>query len=348
MATGDLLSCRNTNHSTKFGYASFLAGRKRAHKSSKGAKGLNIKKRITISLDDDEESQFVYSSNRIGELISGCGNIYDYECLDRINHGSYGTVYRARHTKTEEIVAVKKELHGLSTSSLMEIDILRSLKHPSIVEYKQVVTDDHDGVYIVMEYSEYDLREYMTKRPLITLLEIKRLMKELLQGVEFLHKNHVMHRDLKPSNILINSKGKLKICDFGMSRQFSSMSDRACMTPNVCTLWYRAPELLLGTSTYSSAIDMWSVGCIMGEFFLRGVLFEGDSELEQLQIIVRTLQQPHNLLYDKFVAITKLEGGPTLTEAGFELLCQLLAYNPNKRITAQDALSHVWFDELSH
>ncbi|GFP80301.1 cyclin-dependent kinase g-1 [Phtheirospermum japonicum] len=162
--------------------------------------------------------------------------------------------------------------------------MLRSLKHPSIVEYKQVVADDDNcDIYVVMEYVEYDLHEYM-KTPL-SLVEVKRLMRELLEGVRFLHRSRVMHRDLKPSNVLVNSKGDLKICDFGMSRHFPTASDPLC-SPLVCTLWYRAPELLLGSCTYLAAVDMWSVGCIMAEFFLRKVLFRGESEIQQLGIII--------------------------------------------------------------
>ncbi|GFP80288.1 cyclin-dependent kinase g-1 [Phtheirospermum japonicum] len=222
--------------------------------------------------------------------------------------------------------------------------MLRSLKHPSIVEYKQVVADDDNcDIYVVMEYVEYDLHEYM-KTPL-SLVEVKRLMRELLEGVRFLHRSRVMHRDLKPSNVLVNSKGDLKICDFGMSRHFPTASDPLC-SPLVCTLWYRAPELLLGSCTYLAAVDMWSVGCIMAEFFLRKVLFRGESEIQQLGIIISTvLDQPRDQLHDKFDAATSSTGGPVLTEIGFDLLCQLLAYDPQNRISAQDALDHEWFHE---
>ncbi|CAA0818013.1 Cyclin-dependent kinase G1 [Striga hermonthica] len=193
-------------------------------------------------------------------------------------------------------------------------------------------------------YAEYDLHEYL-KRPSFTLPQVKRLMKELLEGVNHLHQNRVMHRDLKPSNVLVDAMGKLKICDFGMSRQFPSALDPVC-TPHVGTLWYRAPELFLEAHTYLSAVDMWSVGCIMAEFFLRQVLFKGDSEIDQLRIIVTNLEQPHGLLREKFGAATvSEEGGLLLSESGFQLLSRLLCYDPQERITAQDALKHEWFSE---
>ncbi|KAL0342681.1 UNVERIFIED_CONTAM: Cyclin-dependent kinase G-2 [Sesamum calycinum] len=146
--------------------------------------------------------------------------------------------------------------------------------------------------------------------------EVKCMMKLLLEGVKFLHENGVMHRDLKPSNILINKKGELKICDFGLSRQFENES--GSYSPQVVTLWYRAPEILAEVETYSTAIDMWSLGCIMAELLLKEVLFKG-----------RTIS-----------------GAPLLTELGFDLMKKLLEYDPTKRITAEAALNHGWFKEL--
>ncbi|CAA0815252.1 Protein kinase superfamily protein [Striga hermonthica] len=335
------------------GYARFFPGRKRAHRSkgaaAAAAAGIHIKKKKAPLPDadyddDDDDLQSPLKKRRLvsKSSISSYGSIHDYECLNRISQGSYGAVYRARHKTTDEIVAIKKEFGGLCKSTLTEINILRSIRHPSIVEYKHVAVDDcDDGIYVVMEYVEYDLHEYL-KRSSFTLPQVKRLMKELLEGVNHLHQNRVMHRDLKPSNVLVDAKGKLKICDFGVSRQFPSALDPPC-TPHVGTLWYAAPELFLEPHTYLAAVDMWSVGCIMAEFFLRQVLFKGASEIEQLRIIVTSLEQPHSLLREKFAAAS--EGGVLLSESGFELLSRLLCYSPKERITAQDALNHEWFCE---
>ncbi|CAA0807072.1 Protein kinase superfamily protein [Striga hermonthica] len=358
MATGTVLPSA---------YAAFFAGRKTAHRS-KGPKGVNIKKAEQYDEDDgcldfttdcgtnkrrllgcpdaDADAGRAKKSKRItagSGSSSWYGSIHDYECLDMISQGAYGAVYRARHKKTHEIVAVKKEFGGLCESTLTEISILRSIRHPSVVEYKQVVSDDLDGIYVVMEYMEYDLHEYLKKNPSIDLPQVKRLMKELLEGVQHLHEKEVMHRDLKPSNLLLNAEepGKLKICDFGLSSRFE---DKPC-TPHVGTLWYRAPELFLGAHEYLPAVDMWSVGCIMAEFFLGKVLFRGESEIEQLQIIVTNLEQPHCELQHKFAAANALKGGPLLTQSGFELLSRLLTYSPQDRITAREALGHWWFQE---
>jgi len=172
-------------------------------------------------------------------------------------------------------------------------------------------------------------------------------------------------RDLKTSNLLLNNRGELKICDFGLSRQYGSPLKP--YTQPVVTLWYRAPELLLGAKEYSTAIDMWSLGCIMAELLSKEPLFAGKNEIDQLHKIFRILgtpneerwcgysklpgakckfvKQPYNRLRDKFPAVS-FTGGLTLSEAGFDLLNRLLTYDPEKRISADDALNHEWFREV--
>ncbi|KAH6837238.1 hypothetical protein C2S53_001062 [Perilla frutescens var. hirtella] len=253
-----------------------------------------------------------------------------YEILNEISRGSYGVVYRAHDNKNEETVAMKQEFRGLCDSTLTEIKILKYLpRHPSIIEFKRVV---HDGVrnrfFVVMEYLEYDLKRYIKARnEAFAVSEIRYLMKQLLEGVAFLHKQGVMHRDLKPANILINSKAQLKICDFGCS---APLRDRE-YSPRVGTRWYRAPELLRGSRSYSSAVDMWSVGCIMGELVLNRPLFPGESNDHQLPCIHQVMGLPLKM--------------PSLTRSGVDLLQRLLAYHPHNRITARDALNHAWFTE---
>ncbi|KAH6781840.1 hypothetical protein C2S52_001366 [Perilla frutescens var. hirtella] len=262
-----------------------------------------------------------------------------YHLLNVINHGSYGVVYRAWDKETGEIVAIKHEIEGLSRSTVREIGILQSLPpHPSIVELKDVIIDDHHhdgGVFVVMEYVESDLEKLIAaanKKP-FTISEVKFVMKQILEGVAFLHGNGVMHRDLKPANILINSKqGRLKICDFGLSRPIGSQS--GSYTPGIVTQWYRAPEILLGAKRYSNAIDMWSVGCIMAELVLGQVAFPGNSEVEQLVCIGRSRR----------ILGERLKG--LLSASGVDLIQRLLAVDPNRRITADDALHHAWFREF--
>ncbi|GMH01172.1 hypothetical protein Nepgr_003011 [Nepenthes gracilis] len=219
---------------------------------------------------------------------------------------------------------------------------------------------------MVMEYMEHDLKGLIQSRNQpFSQSEVKCLMLQLLEGVKYLHDHWVLHRDLKTSNLLLNNKGELKICDFGMSRQYGSPLKP--YTPWVVTLWYRAPELLLGAKEYSTAVDMWSVGCIMAELLSNKPLFDGKTEFDQLDKIFKTLgtpteriwpgylqlpgvkinivQHPYNVLHKKFPR-TSFTGSPVLSDLGLDLLSQLLTYDPDKRITAEDALNHGWFHEV--
>ncbi|KAF9605835.1 hypothetical protein IFM89_018855 [Coptis chinensis] len=317
-------------------------------------------------------------------MLHGCRSVDEFERLNKIDEGTYGVVYRAKDKKTGEIVALKKvkmekEREGFPLTSLREINILLSFHHPSIVDVKEVVVGSSlDSIFMVMEYMEHDLKALMeTMKQPYSQSEVKCLMVQLLEGVKYLHDNWVLHRDLKTSNLLLNNKGELKICDFGLSRQYGSPLKP--YTHLVVTLWYRAPELLLGAKQYSTAIDMWSLGCIMAELLAKEPLFNGKSEVDQLDKIFRKLGTPseaiwpgfsklpgvkvnfvkqplpalgdsgqafwYNLLRKKFPP-TSFTGSPVLSDAGFDLLNKLLTYDPAKRITAEDALNHEWFQEV--
>ncbi|PIN26381.1 Protein kinase PITSLRE [Handroanthus impetiginosus] len=305
-------------------------------------------------------------------MLQGCRSVDEFERLNKIDEGTYGVVYRARDKKTGEIVALKKvkmekEREGFPLTSLREINILLSFNHPSIVDVKEVVVGSSlDSIFMVMEYMEHDLKALMeTMKQPFSQSEVKCLMLQLLGGVKYLHDNWVLHRDLKTSNLLLNNRGELKICDFGLARQYGSPLKP--YTHLVVTLWYRAPELLLGAKQYSTAIDMWSLGCIMAELLSKEPLFNGKTEFDQLDKIFRILGTPnetiwpgfsklpgvkvnfvkhqYNLLRKKFPA-TSFTGSPVLSDAGFDLLNKLLTYDPAKRITAEAALNHEWFREV--
>ncbi|XP_059657737.1 cyclin-dependent kinase G-2-like isoform X2 [Cornus florida] len=243
-------------------------------------------------------------------MLQGCRSVEEFERLNRINEGTYGVVYRARDKKTGEIVALKKvkmekEREGFPMTSLREINILLSFHHPSVVDVKEVVVGSNlDSIFMVMEYMEHDLKGLMdTMKQPFSQSEVKCLMLQLLEGVKYLHDNWVLHRDLKTSNLLLNNRGELKICDFGLARQYGSPLKP--YTHLVVTLWYRAPELLLGAKQYSMAIDMWSLGCIMAELLSKEPLFNGKAEFEQLDKIFRTLGTPNETIWPGF---SKLPG----------------------------------------
>ncbi|ESQ28538.1 hypothetical protein EUTSA_v10018174mg [Eutrema salsugineum] len=305
-------------------------------------------------------------------MLQGCRSVDEFERLNKIDEGTYGVVYRAKDKKTGEIVALKKvkmekEREGFPLTSLREINILLSFHHPSIVDVKEVVVGSSlDSIFMVMEYMEHDLKALMeTMKQRFSQSEVKCLMLQLLEGVKYLHDNWVLHRDLKTSNLLLNNRGELKICDFGLARQYGSPLKP--YTHLVVTLWYRAPELLLGAKQYSTAIDMWSLGCIMAELLSKAPLFNGKTEFDQLDKIFRILGTPnesiwpgfsklpgvkvnfvkhqYNLLRKKFPA-TSFTGSPVLSDAGFDLLNKLLTYDPERRITVDAALKHDWFREV--
>lgn len=183
----------------------------------------------------------------------GCRSVEEFECLNKIEEGAYGVVYRAKDKKTNEQVALKrlkmeKEKDGFPITSLREVDTLLKCQHPNIVNVREIVVGSNmDKIYMVMEFVEHDLKslmQYGMKNPFL-MSEVKCLMQQLLSGIAHLHDNWIIHRDLKTSNLLLSHKGILKIADFGLAREYGSPLKE--YTPVVVTLWYRSPELLLNT-----------------------------------------------------------------------------------------------------
>nr|OQO24040.1 hypothetical protein B0A51_06349 [Rachicladosporium sp. CCFEE 5018] len=301
-----------------------------------------------------------------------CRSIEAFDSLNHIEEGSYGYVSRAREEATGEIVAIKKlkldpqRDGGFPVTALREIQCLNAVKHRHIVDLREVVTGEGDAkgdVYLVMEFLEHDLKtlQEQMEDPFLP-SEIKTLMLQLGSAVEYLHDHWILHRDLKTSNILMNNRGEIKLADFGMARFCGSPAPKN-LTQLVVTLWYRAPELLLGATEYDSAIDLWSLGCIFGELLTKNPLLQGKNEVDQLSKIfelcgipseetwpgfkrlpnARTLRLPTNqqaaqgsVVRSKF---------PTMTNAGVALLNGLLSLDPSKRPTAKEMLGHKYFTE---
>ncbi|KAI8923538.1 kinase-like domain-containing protein [Entophlyctis helioformis] len=293
---------------------------------------------------------------------AGCRSVDNYEKLNRIEEGSFGIVYRARDRSTGEIVALKKlklqnETNGFPVTTLREIQTLLMSKHPHIVNVREIVTTPSlSGVFIVMEYLDHDLKTLMEdmKSPFL-LSEIKTLLKQLLSAVACLHRNWIMHRDLKTSNLLMNNRGRIKVADFGLARRYGS--PLGPITPLVVTLWYRAPELLLGAKSYSTAVDMWSIGCIFGELVNKEPLMPGRGEMDQLAKVFKLLGTPNTTIWPGFSELPLAKTVnfhpqpynnlrttfPYLTEDGLDLMSRLLTYDPDTRITAEEALAHPFF-----
>ncbi|KAG8928399.1 hypothetical protein FRC03_012361 [Tulasnella sp. 419] len=293
-----------------------------------------------------------------------CRSVHVYERLNHIEEGSYGVVYRARDKETGEIVALKKlkldeEKQGFPITSLREIMALMVCRHENVVGIREIVVGNTlTQVYIVMDFIEHDLKTLLATMPQPFLQsEIKTLLRQLLSAVAHCHANWVLHRDLKTSNLLMNNRGTIKVADFGLARKFGDpLGD---MTQLVVTLWYRAPELLFGETTYSTAIDVWSVGCVFGELLLNEPVFQAKSELEMLGLIFKLLGSPTEESWPGFskLPLAKTINVPVqpysnlrtrfryVSQAGLDLLSKLLTYDPAQRISAEEAINHPYFSE---
>jgi cyclin-dependent kinase 8/11 len=321
-----------------------------------------------------------------------------YAPLGKIGEGTYGLVYKARYAPGmqprgaggDALVAVKKfksfkSMDGISPTAIREIKLLRELRNRYIVDLVDVMLDEHDkALYLVFDYAEHDLLEMIrwhhsrnNAQPM-PMATVKSLLHQILQGINYLHMNWIIHRDLKPSNILVTGmdkppteRGCVKIADFGLARLFQSpLRPLSDVDAVVVTIWYRAPELLLGAKHYTKAIDLWAIGCIFAELITSKPLFQGVEkerkgddrnpfQADQVDKIFRILGKPHpsswpgvaelpcwseaqnwqeypNILGTKIPALP--HGSP-----GYDLLSKLLEYDPAKRITASEALQHEFF-----
>jgi len=297
------------------------------------------------------------------------GDVAQYRELNAIGTGAYGTVYRAEDIKRNEIVAMKKVRialteDGVPMSVLREISLLRHLgkyNHPNIVRLVDICHGDRRPgdremvLYLVFEHMEQDLAVYLERCPQPGLGEdkMKDLLWQLLCGVDFLHSHRIVHRDIKPQNVLLGRDGALKLADFGLARIYDF---NALLTSTVVTLWYRAPEVLLGT-TYATPVDVWSVGCILAELITRKPLFPGQYEVDQLGKIFEVLGTPveadwpedsavlrDNFSYCRGRGVTATL--PDLDMQARDLMERMLLFDPKQRITAAEALAHPYFSEF--
>ncbi|CAN1351251.1 Probable serine/threonine-protein kinase At1g09600 [Linum perenne] len=221
-----------------------------------------------------------------------------FEKLDRIGQGTYSSVYKARDVTHNKIVALKKVRFDSSDPDSVkfmarEILILRKLDHPNVIKLEGLITSQTSStLYLVFEYMEHDLTGLASIPGLkFTEPQIKCYMKQLLSGLDHCHSRGVLHRDIKGSNLLIDDSGVLKIADFGLASFFDPKSG-AALTSRVVTLWYRAPELLLGACNYGVSVDLWSTGCILGELYSGKPILPGRTEVEQLHKIFKLCGSP--------------------------------------------------------
>mmetsp|Transcript_19866 Transcript_19866/g.27545 ORF Transcript_19866/g.27545 Transcript_19866/m.27545 type:complete len:310 (-) Transcript_19866:271-1200(-) len=295
----------------------------------------------------------------------------DYEKLLKIGEGTYGKVYKARCKRTGNIVALKKtrmemEEEGVSSTTLREVSLLHMLNESNFIvkllSVEQVMENDRSMLYLVFEYLEADLKKYMDmtgKGPANALPKetVKHLMYQLISGVAHCHQHGILHRDLKPQNVLVDHDTlTLKIADLGLGRAFTL--PMKSYTHEVVTLWYRAPEVLLGGTHYSTPVDVWAIGCIFAELAHKRPLFPGDSELQQLLHIFKILGTPNEEVWPGLSELKDWHefpqwwpqdialAVPELDPNGIDLLKRMLVYDPRRRIHAIQALDHPYFDSL--
>ncbi|KAJ3199316.1 Cyclin-dependent kinase catalytic subunit [Entophlyctis luteolus] len=268
-----------------------------------------------------------------------------------------GVVYKARDRANGSIVALKKirletEDEGVPSTAIREISLLKELRHPNVVRLLDIVHNDAK-LYLIFEFLDLDLKKYMDSvkdQPLGPSL-IRSYMLQLVSGMCYCHSRRILHRDLKPQNLLIDQHGVLKLADFGLARAVGI--PLRTYTHEVVTLWYRSPEILLGSRHYSAAVDMWSIGCIFAELALKQPLFPGDSEIDEIFRIFRVLGTPDEEIWPGVSQLPDYKSTfpqwrpkpltevvPTLDRYGIELLAQLLTYDPASRISAKRALQH--------
>lgn len=297
-------------------------------------------------------------------------DVTDFEEIEQIGEGTYGQVWMGRDKQTGEIVALKKvrmdqEKEGFPVTAIRELRVLRSLQHENIVNLKDIVTgknlnrakaqrNKHE-IYMVFEYCEHDLTGLMeTPSIRFTEAQVKTYMQQLLNGLWYCHEREVLHRDIKGSNLLIDNKGNLKIADFGLARTYNDSQKR--YTNRVITLWYRSPELLLGTENYGPEVDMWSVGCLLVELLNKRPLFPGKDEAEQMDLIFQVLGSPTdkswpgwedlplaNMVKPEQYQSCLRDQLDHLSPLAIDFIENLLCLNPQQRLSAMDALDHDWF-----
>lgn len=287
------------------------------------------------------------------------GQIEDrFTKFENIGSGAYGVVYRARDRRDHSIVALKKiklnsadtDEDGVPSSSLREIGLLKDLKHPNVLRLLDVQICE-TSLYLVFEHLDLDLKKLLDKhRNGLPSLLVKSYMWQLLQGLAYCHAHRVLHRDLKLQNLLVDRKGNIKLADFGLARSIG-LPVRT-YTHEVVTLWYRSPELLLKTTHYGPSVDIWSLGCIFAEMQTNHILFPGDSEIDQLYRIFRTLGTPDETTWPGFRDMAEYRSFAKFKGRGLgsyignsdpfavDLLSKFLIYNPATRISAKQALLH--------
>ncbi|TNM87005.1 hypothetical protein fugu_007235 [Takifugu bimaculatus] len=289
----------------------------------------------------------------------GFGKLETYIKLDKLGEGTYATVFKGRSKLTDNLVALKEirleHEEGAPCTAIREVSLLKDLKHANIVTLHDIIHTDK-CLTLVFEYLEKDLKQYMDDcGNIMSVHNVKIFLFQLLRGLAYCHRRKVLHRDLKPQNLLINEKGELKLADFGLARAKSVPTKT--YSNEVVTLWYRPPDVLLGSTEYFTSIDMWGVGCIFYEMITGRPLFPGSTVEDELHLIFRILGTPteeswpgittseefKTYNFPQYQAEPLVSHAPRIDNDGLDLLSMLLQFEAKKRVSAEDALRHSYF-----
>jgi mitogen-activated protein kinase 15 len=290
--------------------------------------------------------------------------IRKYDIQTQLGKGAYGIVWRAIDRKTKQVVALKKIFDAFQNNTdaqrtFREIMFLQAVKHDNIIKLLNVHRADNDkDIYLVFEYMDTDLHAVIRAK-ILEDVHKQYIIYQLLRTLKYLHSAEILHRDMKPSNLLLNSDCLMKVADFGLARSILSLSTeqsaKPVLTDYIATRWYRAPEILLGSTKYTKGVDMWSVGCILGELMLEKPIFPGQSTMNQLERITAVCGKPSK---EDIAAMSSNYAEQMLEHAGrvapkslaelcpkaapeaLDLMRGLLQINPHKRFTAEQALAH--------
>jgi len=285
-----------------------------------------------------------------------------YEKLEKVGEGTYGIVYRAQDNAGNifalKTIRLEAEDEGIPSTAIREISLLKELQHPNIVRLCDVIHTERK-LTLVFEFLDQDLKKLLDMCDGgLDAATTKSFLYQLMRGIAYCHQHRVLHRDLKPQNLLINREGALKLADFGLARAYG-IPVRS-YTHEVVTLWYRAPDVLMGSRKYSTPVDIWSVGCIFAEMINGRPLFPGSSDTDELQRIFKMLGTPTEASWPTIVELpdwktnfTQFEAQPwpsivpPLDAVGIDLLSKMLQYDPGCRVSGRAGMDHDYFRGLS-